>query len=286
MDRKDTNFLKNLSLESGGKTQTIQYPAIMGILNVTMDSFYDGGKYNSEKTALERVRIMLNEGADIIDIGAYSSRPGASDINVQEEENRIKKFLPIISKEFPNALLSIDTFRSSIAEMAVDLGASIINDISAGIADSEMMKKVAELKVPYVLMHMKGNPRNMQENTTYTDVKLEVLSFLSKRLKEAKLHGIKTVIIDPGFGFGKNLEQNYILLKGLADFKDLNCPILVGLSRKSMINKLLNTTPDKALNGSTILNTISLLNGASILRVHDIQEAKEAVKIVSFIQKV
>jgi len=258
----------------------------MGILNTTPDSFYDGGKYLSEKLVLERVNVMLNEGADIIDIGAYSSRPGASDISVKEEQTRINQFLPIISKEFPNAVLSIDTFRSSVADMAVNQGASIVNDISAGTADIGMMKKVAELKVPYILMHMKGNPANMQKNTDYSNVKSEVFNFLSERVKEAEISGIKDIVIDPGFGFGKNLNQNYELLKALKEFKTLNRPILVGLSRKSMINNLLGVTPEKALNGSTVLNTIALLNGASILRVHDIKEAKEAMKIVSFIQKV
>ena len=286
MDRKDTTFLKNLSFENRGKRQTIQYPSIMGILNITPDSFYDGGKYLSEKLVLERVNVMLNEGADIIDIGAYSSRPGASDISVKEEQTRINQFLPIISKEFPNAVLSIDTFRSSVADMAVNQGASIVNDISAGTADIGMMKKVAELKVPYILMHMKGNPANMQKNTDYSNVKSEVFNFLSERVKEAEISGIKDIVIDPGFGFGKNLNQNYELLKALKEFKTLNRPILVGLSRKSMINNLLGVTPEKALNGSTVLNTIALLNGASILRVHDIKEAKEAMKIVSFIQKV
>ena len=286
MDRKDTTFLKNLSFKNRGKRQTIQYPAIMGILNLTPDSFYDGGKFPSEQKVLERVQVMLKEGADIIDIGAYSSRPGAVDIDLNVEMERIDKFLPVISREFPNAILSIDTFRSPIASMAVSQGASMINDISAGLSDSEMMNTVAGLKVPYVLMHMKGNPGNMQKNPTYKEVETEVLDFLSERVKEAKNSGIKDIIIDPGFGFGKDLEHNYKLLAHLDKLQVIDCPILVGVSRKSMINKLLDTTPEDALNGTTVLNTISLLNGASIIRVHDIKEAKEVVKIVSYYQNI
>ena len=258
----------------------------MGILNITTDSFYDGGKYHSEKLVLERVREMLDEGADIIDIGAYSSRPGASDIDPGEELDRIKTFIPIISKEFPKALLSVDTFRSTVAEAAVNHGASFVNDISAGTADTGMLDVVARLKVPYILMHMKGNPSNMQKDIKYEDVVNEVLTYLKERVGAARNSGIQDIIIDPGFGFGKDLEHNYKLLAGLEKFQSVGCPILVGISRKSMIHNLLNSKPEKALNGTSVLNTLALLNGANILRVHDVLEAKEVVKIVSYIQKV
>ena len=259
----------------------LSVPKIMGILNVTPDSFYDGGKYNSEKKILNQVEKMIISGADIIDIGGYSSRPGADEISIKDELSRVIPIIQLINKKFPKIVISIDTFRSQVAKEAIDSGAHIINDISGGNLDTDMFNIVSKLNVPYILMHMRGTPVNMMNRTDYNNIKNEVNKYFSKRISNAKSAGINDIIIDPGFGFSKTREQNYKLLNNLEFLKDFGAPIVVGVSRKSMIYKTLDTTPDKALNGSTILHTISLLKGANILRTHDVLEAVECVKIIN-----
>ena len=284
MKSKDTFFLKKYTLNCRGKLINLSTPAVMGILNVTPDSFYDGGKYTTEKEILKKTGQMLGEGASIIDVGAYSSRPGADHISMEEEIKRLALALNTIRKNYPDAIISADTFRSSVAEMSVkDYEVDIINDISAGAADKDMFDTIAALNVPYVMMHMKGNPRDMQNNPAYDDVVEEIMQYFSEKLQKAKLSGICDIIIDPGFGFGKTLEHNYQILRRLDDFKIFELPILVGLSRKSMIYKALNITSMEALNGTTVLNTVALMNGANILRVHDVREAKETIELCSLI---
>ena len=256
-------------------------PLIMGILNVTPDSFYDGGSYETEDAMLCRVRQMIAEGADIIDIGAVSTRPGAV---LPTEETELQRLLPaiaLIRVEFPDIPLSIDTFRACVAQRCVEAGADIINDISGGLFDERMFQTIADLQVPYVLMHNRTTPDRMAQATNYDDVVVEVIRFLSEKLDTLYRLGAKDVIIDPGFGFSKTLEQNYELMHKLDAFAVFDEPLLVGISRKSMIYKLFNCTPDDALNGTTALNTFALLHGAKILRVHDVKAAVECVKIVS-----
>lgn len=259
-------------------------PKVMGILNSTPDSFYDGGKYKSESKLLKNVEKMLFEGATFIDIGAYSSRPGATDISLEEELKRIVPVIELVLKTFPEALISIDTFRSKVAAKCIDIGASIINDISAGKLDNHMLDTVAQYQVPYVMMHMKGSPQNMKELSVYDDVLKEVLYYFSERIQAARLLKINDIIIDPGFGFAKNTEQNFRLLANLDLFKTYDIPILAGLSRKSIIYKTLNTTSKKALNGTTALNMLALNNGANILRVHDVKEAIECITLFNEMQ--
>ncbi|GAA0725187.1 dihydropteroate synthase [Aquimarina litoralis] len=253
----------------------------MGILNLTPDSFYDGGKYKDESQILLQVEKMLHEGATFIDLGAYSSRPGADHISVDEEEKRILPIVTLILSKFPNAILSIDTFRSSIATKCIDAGAAIINDISAGNLDTDMIRTVGQLKVPYILMHMKGTPQTMKSLNQYSDLVKEVQFYFSQKVAEARLAGINDIIIDPGFGFAKDIDQNFELLNKLELLQLQGLPILAGVSRKSMIYKTLNSTPSESLNGTTSLNTIALLKGASILRVHDVKEAMECVNLVN-----
>ena len=284
MARKGTIFLQNIMLQMRGEIHTFHRPLIMGILNLTPDSFYDGGSNNSIQKIIKHVEKMKNEGADIIDIGAYSSRPGASNIDEQEELKRLMSPLKQIRSHFPDVFLSVDTFRSNVAEQAINNGADMINDISSGELDNKMFDCISKLKVPYIMMHMQGNPKNMQQNPNYDDVTASLIKFFSSKIKLARSKGINDIIIDPGFGFGKNLSHNYELLKNLETFKIFEKPMLIGLSRKSMINKVLEISPDNALNGSTVLHTIALLNGANILRVHDVKAAGEAVKIVSYYQ--
>ena len=259
-------------------------PKVMGILNLTPDSFYDGGRNSSEKDYLLHAEKMLKEGADFIDVGAYSSRPGAVDISEVEELSRLVPVVQLLLKEFPEALLSIDTFRSEVARQAVENGAAIINDISGGSLDPEMLKTVAELQVPYILMHMRGNPKNMKDLNQYDDLAKDLLFYFSEKISEARDLGINDLIIDPGFGFSKNIAQNFELMSKLELFKNLNLPLLSGISRKSLIYKTFHTTPNEALNGTTVLNTISLLKGAHILRVHDVKEAVECVKLTSLVR--
>ena len=268
------------SINCNGKLIDFVTPKVMGILNSTPDSFFDGGNYKDLDAMLRRVEKMLQEGATFIDIGAYSSKPNAKEVAEIEELNRITPIIMALVKEFPHILISIDTFRSKVAKECVQLGACMINDISAGSLDKNMFATVAELQVPYVLMHMQGTPQTMQTHPTYKNVVSDILYYFSEKI--SILHALKVndIIIDVGFGFGKTLEHNYELLRDLELFETFELPLLVGLSRKSMLYKLLETTPQKALNATTVANTIALLNGASILRVHDVKEAVEAIKIV------
>ena len=282
MISKDTFFSKKRTLNLGGTLHKLSSPMVMGILNITPDSFYDGGRYTTDVEILSRCERILSEGAAIIDLGAYSSRPGAEDISEEQELERLLPVLKLIRKEFPKALVSVDTFRANVAKMAVaDFGVEVINDISAGELDKNMLETVASLKVPYVMMHMKGNPQTMQQQTEYHSLIKDILKYFAERVDKAKKAGIRDIIIDPGFGFGKTLEQNYLLLSRLSEFRIFELPILVGLSRKSMIYKLLETSPDNALTGTVALQTIALLNGVDILRAHDVKEAIDTIKIVN-----
>lgn len=254
-------------------------PKIMGILNITPDSFYDGGRNKNERDYLTHAEKILKEGATFIDVGAYSSRPGATDISEEEELQRLLPVVELLKREFPAAILSIDTFRSEVAKQCVAAGAAVINDISGGKLDKKMMPTVAELQVPYILMHMRGNPQTMKDLNKYDDLAQDILHYFSEKITEARKLGITDLIVDPGFGFSKNIEQNFELMSKLELFKQLKLPILSGVSRKSFIYKTFGTTPDKALNGTTVLNTVSLLKGAHILRVHDVKEAMECVKL-------
>ena len=251
----------------------------MGILNITPDSFHDGGQYVAETDALKQVEKMLHHGADFIDIGGMSSRPGAEIITEHEEIKRVLPVLEEIIKAFPEAIISVDTLRAKVAKEALQAGTHIINDISAGRFDQAMIETVAPFKAPYIIMHMQGMPANMQAAPEYKDVVSEVYDFILARIKACRQAGITDIIIDPGFGFGKTVEHNYTLLHSLSYFANLNVPILAGVSRKSMICKVLGVNPDKALNGTTAVNMLALMNGAQILRVHDVKEAKEVVKI-------
>ena len=253
----------------------------MGILNITPDSFYDGGRYKNESDILSQVYVMLKEGATFIDIGAYSSRPNAIDVTENEELQRILPILNLVLKEFPEALISIDTFRSEIAKQCITNGAALINDISAGALDNKMLQTVANLKVPYIMMHMRGTQQTMQKLTHYDNLVQDILFYFSERIASARALGIIDLIVDPGFGFAKTIDQNFELLNHLDLFKMLELPLLVGISRKSMIYKTLKNTPKDALNGTTVLNTLALQEGAKILRVHDVKEASECIKLLN-----
>ena len=257
---------------------------IMGILNITEDSFYDGGKYLQPKKIISQVKKMLDEGASIIDIGAQSTKPNAISKGPHEECKILLPAIKLLRKTFKNIFISTDTYWSLVAEQSIKSGANMINDVSAGNIDPNMLKTISKLKVPYILMHMQGRPESMQNNPNYKDVVNEVYSFFEKKIKELENLGFNEIIIDPGLGFGKNLEHNYTLLNNLHEFKKLKYPILVGASRKSMIYKLLNISPEKALNGTSIINTVALKNGADILRVHDVREAYECIKITNFMK--
>jgi len=281
MAGKNTVFQQKSTLNVRGSLLDLSKPKIMGILNLTPDSFYDGGKYNQLNDALKKTEQILSEGADLIDIGAYSSRPGAEHISEKTESERLIPVLRAIVSEFPDAILSIDTFRSEIARTAVNEGAAIINDISAGSMDPGMFQTITELNVPYIMMHMKGNPQTMASENNYEDITTEVCQYFASRIQKLKNLGVKDLIVDPGFGFAKNLEQNYELLANLEHLKSVGHPVLAALSRKSMIYKLLETDAEHALNGTTAANTIALIKGANILRVHDVKAATEAIKIVN-----
>jgi dihydropteroate synthase len=270
-----------MTINCAGKLIDLSTPKIMGILNITPDSFYDGGKYDSDKKILKQVEKMINDGAFFIDIGAYSSRPNGKNIDEDQELNRIVPVLELVHKTFPEIIISIDTFRSKIAEVCLNSGASIINDISAGELDKKMMAIIGKYKVPYIMMHMRGNPQNMMNNTNYDDMIKEIINYFSEKINQAISYKINDLIIDPGFGFAKDIKQNYDLLNHMELLKVLEKPVMVGVSRKSMIYKTLDTEPEKSLNGTTVLNTISLIKGASILRVHDIKEANECVKLIN-----
>ena len=274
-----------MNINCKGKLIDISSPKVMGVLNLTPDSFYDGNKFNNEKKILNQVEKMLNDGATFIDIGAYSSRPGATHISEDEEKSRIIGTVELLINEFPDANLSIDTFRSSIADECLNAGASIINDITASEYDSEILKIAHKHNAPYVMMHMKGMPQDMMKQNKYDNLIKDIIYYFSKKIEAARTAKVNDIIIDPGFGFSKNIDQNYDILKNLGLLKSLDLPILVGLSRKSMIYKLLKTTPELALNGTTSLNTIALLNGAKILRVHDVKEAMECIKITNQFNK-
>lgn len=269
----------NKHLNIKGKLLSTQRPLIMGILNITPDSFFDGGKYEYTTEIQKRVREIVDEGADIIDIGAYSSRPGAVDISEEEEWNRLKRGLDVIFKEYDDAIVSVDTFRSGIATRAIEAGAAIINDISGGDLDKDMFQTIAQLNVPYIVMHMQGTPQTMQDNPSYNNTISEIIFDLSKKIDTLRQYGVKDIIIDPGFGFGKLPNDNYSILNNLEKFTIFELPILVGLSRKSMIYKTIDSTPDNSLNGTTVLNALALAKGANILRVHDVREAVECVKL-------
>ncbi len=268
-----------MDINCKGKLINLDSPKVMGILNLTPDSFYDGGTYKEEASILKQVAHMLNEGATFIDLGAYSSRPGADHISEEDELSRIIPVLTRLSKEFPNALFSIDTFRSGVAKGCLEIGAALINDISGGNLDPQMMAVVAQFQVPYILMHMKGTPQNMKEQTTYKNLLEEILFYFSEKLVQARAKKINDIIVDPGFGFSKTLAQNYKLLAQLELFKHLEVPVLVGLSRKSMIYKTLESTPQNALNGTTALHMVALSKGAQILRAHDVGEAMECIRL-------
>jgi len=273
-------------INTGGKLLDLETPRVMGILNITPDSFYKESRYNSEEEILKAAVKMMEEGADILDVGGYSSRPGAKDITQEEESRRVLKAIKLISRELSQAIISVDTFRADVAREAVtECGAHIINDISGGDADSSMFKVVEELKVPYIMMHMKGNPRDMQNNPLYDDVVADILRWFGERIFRLHSAGVKDIIIDPGFGFGKTTEHNFELLRRLGDFAVAGLPVMVGVSRKSMIWKTLGITADEALSGTSALNAVALLNGADILRVHDVKEAVQVVRLVEKIRK-
>jgi len=274
-----------MNINCKGTLVNLSTPKVMGILNITPDSFFDGGKYNSSSAIINHVEKMLSEGATFVDVGAYSSRPGAKHISEEEELSRILPVIKLLIHEFPSLLISIDTFRSKIAEQCVNLGASMVNDISAGNLDSSMFATIAKLQVPYVIMHMQGTPENMQEKPVYDDVVKDVLYYFSKKINKLHSLGVNDIIADVGFGFGKTVTQNYQLLKHLDLLKNLNVPTLTGLSRKSMLFKPLEISQNEALNATTTANTIALLNGANILRVHDVKQANEAIKIVKLLNK-
>ena len=274
-------FCTNQTLNIRGRLVELSNPKIMGILNVTPDSFFDGGKYDSEQTILMQVEKMLADGATFIDIGGYSSRPGADDIPMEEELRRVLKAIKAVVKKFPEAILSIDTFRSQVAHAAVQEGAGMINDISGGEQDPLMLRTAASLEVPYVAMHMRGNPKTMNQLAEYDNLIKNIVDYFHNKIKQLSDLGIKDILIDPGFGFAKTVQQNFMLLNTLEYFKILNRPILSGISRKSMIWRTLSTSGDHALNGTSCLNTIALLKGVNILRVHDVREAAEVCKLVS-----
>ena len=270
-----------LYINANGKLMDLSEPQVMGILNVTPDSFYAGSRAETERDITQRIHQIVNEGASIIDIGAYSSRPNAQHISAEEEMSRLRTGLELIRKHYPEAIVSVDTFRADIARMCVEeYGVAIINDISAGNMDEQMFPTIARLGVPYIIMHMKGTPQNMQENPHYDHFLKEIFYYFSEKVQKLRDLGAKDIIIDPGFGFGKTIEHNYELMNHLEEFHLFELPILVGISRKSMIYRLLGITPEEALNGTTALNTIALTKGAHILRVHDVKEAVETVRIV------
>ncbi len=272
--------IKSIEYSCNSKSLTFNKPLLMAIVNITPDSFYDGGKYSNVNDILRDIEEKINQGADIIDIGAASSRPEAKVISETEEWNRLNEYLPEIRKNFQDIFISIDTFNSSVAKKSADSGADIINDISGGNFDVNMFKTVAELNLPYILMHIQGTPQTMQKNPLYNDVVNDIKNELSEKITSLKNLNFEKIILDVGFGFGKTTEHNYLLLKYLNEFNTY--PILAGLSRKSMINKVIGTNPVTSLNGTTVLNTIALLNGASILRVHDVSEAKQAIELVNY----
>lgn len=275
-----STFNKPHFINCQGRLLDLSVPKVMGILNITPDSFYSKSRVSEKEQVKQTIAKMLADGADFIDVGAYSSRPGAQFVSEPEEWSRLEPVLQLIQNDFPDTLISIDTFRASVAQRAVNnFGVALINDISAGSLDAKMFDTVADLKVPYIIMHMIGTPQNMQQNVSYNHLMQEVFTYFAEKIERLKEMQVPDVIIDPGFGFSKTLEQNYELLSKLDEFKIFERPVLVGLSRKSMIYKQLNIEPEMALNGTTVLNTLALAMGANILRVHDVKEAKEAIEL-------
>jgi dihydropteroate synthase len=281
MFKKSILLEKPRYINAGGKLLDLEIPKVMGILNITPDSFYKGSRYITDEDILRAAVRMMEEGADILDIGGYSSRPGAVDISQEEEGKRVLKAITLINRELPGTIISVDTFRAAVArEAIIGCGAHMINDISGGDADSEMFSVVEKLNVPYIMMHMKGEPRTMQDNPVYDDVVADILKWFGERIFRLQSVGVKDIIIDPGFGFGKTVTHNFELLQRLGEFSIAGLPVLVGVSRKSMIWKTLKITADEALNGTTALNAIAIANGADILRVHDVKEAVQTVQLI------
>ncbi|MFC2098384.1 dihydropteroate synthase [Bacteroidota bacterium] len=281
MDSKDTFFSDKQSLNCGGRLLQFNPALVMGILNITPDSFYAGSRYSDPEEIRKKVTEMVGQGADILDVGAYSSRPGAENVGEDEELERLTKAIPLIREASPGILISVDTFRSNVARRVVgDFGIDMINDISGGGLDTEMFSTIARLQVPYIIMHMKGNPSDMQEHAVYGDVVKEMITYFSEKISRLNQLGVNDIIIDPGFGFAKTTEHNFEILRQLENFGIFTQPLMVGISRKSMIYKTLDCSPTEALNGSTVLHTIALMKGASILRVHDVRAAREAVELV------
>nr|WP_297787841.1 dihydropteroate synthase [uncultured Allomuricauda sp.] len=274
-----------MTINCKGELIDLKTPKIMGILNLTPDSFFDGGKYRNEAAILGQVEYMLNHGATFIDMGAYSSRPGAEHVPEDEELRRMIPVIDLLMKHFPNTLISVDTFRSKVAAESIEHGAAIINDIAAGNLDDEMFATIAKSQVPYIMMHMKGTPQSMQKEAVYDDLINDLRYYFSEKIEQATEQKINDIIIDPGFGFAKTTQQNYTLLNHLDMFQTFGLPILIGLSRKSMIYKVLNSSPQEALNGTTALHTIALLKGANIIRAHDVKEASECVKLVEVLKE-
>ena len=275
-----------MTINCKGRLIDLKKPKVMGILNVTPDSFYDGGKYKDEVSILKQAKKILDEGASFVDLGAYSSRPGATDISEEEELRRILPIVDLLTNAFPDICLSIDTFRSKVARRCLEKGAAMINDISAGNLDLNMMQIISDFKVPYIMMHMNGTPQNMAKQTNYNKLIEDVLYYLSEKVALAKSYGINDIIIDPGFGFAKTPSQSFYLLQNLNLFKTFGLPILVGLSRKSMIYKTLGIDANQALNGTTALNTLALTKGANILRVHDVKEAVECIELMQAVNQI
>ncbi len=272
------------SINCLGKLVDLETPKVMGILNLTPDSFYDGGRYSRDSDVLKRVESMLEEGAAFVDLGAYSSRPGADHVSLEEERARLMPPLRSILKEFPDALVSVDTFRSQIARESIEAGAALINDISAGSLDDAMFETIAELQVPYIIMHMRGNPQSMQEHTGYENLVKEIILYFSERVFALRKLGVNDIIIDPGYGFSKTLEQNYELLGRAELLNSLDLPVLTGVSRKSMLYRVLETGPEDALAATLAAQAIALVKGSSILRVHDVREAVESIRIIEKIK--
>lgn len=282
---KTTYFYPNLTINAGGRIVDFSRPRIMGILNVTPDSFFDGGRYDAPDSAVLRAKQMVDEGAEMLDIGGMSTRPGARMISVQEELDRVMPALSAIREALPATLLSIDTVHGAVARAAIAAGAAIINDVSAGTIDPDILQAAADTGAPYILMHMQGTPENMQKAPQYADVTMEVMQFLTEKALQLRAMGVRDIIADPGFGFGKTLEHNYTLLREFETLHTIGLPLMAGVSRKSMVCKLLNLPPEQALNGSTVLHTLLLQKGVHLLRVHDVRAAAEARAIVEAMQK-
>ena len=283
MESKDNVFSVKYSINLKGNLIDVSTPVVMGILNITPDSFYSGSRFMAEKDIVEKAEQFIKDGATILDLGGYSSRPGATDISEEIETKRVVNGIKFVLKQIPDAYISVDTFRSSVAEAALNEGACMVNDISGGNLDNQMFDLVAKWNVPYILMHMRGTPQTMLKQTEYHNLLLDIVGDLQKKVKKLNDLGVTDIIVDPGLGFAKNIQQNFLILKNLAYFKVLEKPLLVGVSRKSMVYKTLGINPEDALNGTTVLNTISLLNGASIIRVHDVKEAVESIKLYNTI---